>query len=112
MNDQTGSNETTAMRKTSRGFARMEFIDRNGVACSLQKSSLAFEDCIWLGADEIGLKKFSPGAGGWTDVPLEQTPHGVTHIANTRMHLSREQVAALLPHLLRFVETGELEDQT
>jgi len=96
------------MRK-ARGFDRMEFADRNGVACSLQKSSLAFEDCIWLGANEIGLKRFEPGGGGWTDVSLEQDePHGVTHIANTRMHLSREQVASLLPYLQRFVETGEL----
>jgi len=86
----------------------MEFTDRNGVGCSLQKSSMAFEDCIWLGANEIGLKRFTPGAVGWQDVPLENTPYGVTHIANTRMHLSREQVAALLPHLHRFVETGEL----
>ena len=27
---------------------------------------------------------------------------------NSRMHLSREQVAELLPHLQRFVESGEL----
>ena len=37
-------------------------------------------------------------------------PHGVTHNANTSMHLSREQVAALLPMLQRFVETGEIDD--
>jgi len=97
------------MGKTERGFDRMEFKDRNGVDCSLQKSSLATEDCIWLGCNEIGLKRFAPGAGGWTDVPLEQNgPYGVVHSANTRMHLSREQVAAMLPALQRFVETGEL----
>ncbi len=28
---------------------------------------------------------------------------------NSRMHLTRDQVAELLPHLQRFVETGELE---
>lgn len=100
---------TPTMSKTSRGFDRMEFSDRNGVSCSLQKSSLASEDCIWIGANEIGLKRFAPGAGGWTDVPLEQdAPYGVVHIANTRMHLSREQVADLLPYLQRFVDTGEL----
>lgn len=37
-------------------------------------------------------------------------PHGVTHNANTPMHFSREQVAALLPMLHRFVETGEIDD--
>ena len=33
---------------------------------------------------------------------FEMDPHGVTH-ANTSMHHSREQVAALLPMLQRFV---------
>jgi hypothetical protein len=100
---------TDLMDKTSRGFDRMKFADRNGVACSLQKSSLAFEDCIWLGCNEIGLKRFTPNGAGWEDIPLENDgPYGVTHMANTRMHLSREQVAALLPHLQKFAETGEL----
>ena len=27
---------------------------------------------------------------------------------NSRMHLTRDQVAELLPHLQKFVETGEL----
>jgi hypothetical protein len=102
MTDQT-------MGRTERGFARMEFTDRNGVTCSLQKSSLAFEDCIWLGCNDIGLKRFTPGNVGWEDIPLiNDAPYGITHIANTRMHLSREQVAMLLPHLQRFVEAGEL----
>ena len=99
----------TTMGKTERGFSRMEFKDRNGVDCSLQQSSLAFEDCIWFGCNDIGLKRFTPGGVGWEDVPLaNEGPHGVAHIANTRMHLNRDQVAALLPHLQRFVETGDL----
>lgn len=73
-----------------------------------QKSSIATEDCIWLGAREIGLKRFVPYAGGWSDVDLEHDPHGITHVANNRMHLSREQVAGLLPVLKRFAETGEI----
>lgn len=97
------------MNKTERGFALHEFTDLYGVGCKLQKSSLATEDAIWLGAKEIGLKKFMPYAGGWKDVELEMDPHGVNHIANTSMHLSREQVAALLPMLQQFVETGEIE---
>lgn len=97
------------MGKTERGFSRMEFTDRNGVKCSLQQSSLAFEDCIWLGCSDIGLKRFTPGSLGWEDIKLENDgPHGVVHIANTRMHLNRDQVAVLLPHLQRFVETGDL----
>lgn len=89
---------------TNRGFALVKFADANGKACSLQKSSLATDDCVWLGCDDIELKHFTPGIG-WSDVPLTDN-----HIANTRMHLSRETVAALLPLLQRFIETGELEE--
>jgi hypothetical protein len=96
------------MKHTERGFALHEFTDRNGVKCSLQKSSIATEDCIWLGCNEIGLKRIEPG-GGWKDVPLAQEGlGGVTHIANTRMHLTRLQVEKLLPILDRFVATGEI----
>jgi hypothetical protein len=42
-------------------------------------------------------------------VDFEMDPHGVTH-ANTSMHHSREQVAAPLPMLPRFVETREIDD--
>lgn len=63
---------------TERGFVRGEFTDHYGLACSLQKSSLATRDCIWLGVDDH------------------------------RMHLTQEHVAALLPMLQHFVETGEL----
>lgn len=97
------------MNRTDRGFAIHDFTDLYGVKCRIQKSSLATEDAIWLGAREIGLKKFTPYAGGWQDVELEMEPMGVTHVANTSMHLSREQVAALLPMLQRFVETGEID---
>jgi hypothetical protein len=37
--------------KTERGFGRGEFMDRYGVPCSIQESSLATEQCIWLGCD-------------------------------------------------------------
>jgi len=92
--------------EASRGFKYVEFEDRNGEPCSLQESGLATDDCIWLGCDEIGLKKFTPYKG-WEGVELQQDhPYGITHVANNRMHLNREQVAALLPFLQRFVETG------
>jgi hypothetical protein len=40
------------IERTSHGFAIVKFTDRYGVDCSLQKSSLAFEDAIWLGTSE------------------------------------------------------------
>lgn len=61
-----------------RGFLRGQFTDRYGFPCSIQKSSLATEDCIWLGRDLV------------------------------RMHLTREMAAELIPLLQHFVETGEL----
>lgn len=74
---------------TSRGFARGEFLDRYGEKCSIQKSSLATEDCIWLGCDH---ETFTPGG-----MP-----------AGARMHLTREMAADLIPLLVKFVETGDL----
>lgn len=92
--------------RTPRGFAIMHFIDRNGVACTLQKSSLATEDCIWLGSDDINLKHFKAGEG-WKDVPLPFS-HEEHWIATNRMHLTQDQVKALLPALKHFAKTGEL----
>lgn len=96
-------------KTTHRGFRLNEFDDANGVPCSLQMSSIiADEGHIWLGCDELGLKKFTPYKG-WEDVALENNaPHGGYHIANTRMHLSQSDVAAILPALQYFVDTGEL----
>ena len=42
---------TIKMEKTERGFLRGEFTDRYGHECSIQESSLATEECIWLGCD-------------------------------------------------------------
>ncbi len=90
-------------RTTARGFGIIDFRDDNDTACNVQKSSSAMFDCIWLGAAEIGLKRLTPGKG-WEDVPL--APGAC--VANNRMHLSQRQVAALLPILQHFAETGEL----
>lgn len=94
--------------KTDRGFAIAEFTDARGQTCSLQKSSRADDDHVWLGCDEINLKRFEPYKG-WSDVKLEQdAPNGITHIANTRMELTRDMVRKLLPALQHFADTGEL----
>jgi hypothetical protein len=76
---------------TERGFSRYEFRDRYGCSCSLQKSSLATEDAIWLGCNE-------------------PTVHHVTDRASCRMHLTRGDVAALLPILHHFMMTGEVSE--
>lgn len=98
---------------TGRGFAVLTFTDRYGAACSLQQSSLATEAAVWFGPDDAAPKVLASQAAslgvetsertGWVPYPI---PPGVS--LTTRMHLTREQVAALLPYLQRFVETGEL----
>lgn len=89
--------------KTNRGFTLLEFEDRYGVKCSLQKSSLATEDAIWFGCNDADPRVMLPGTG-WTPIKMP-----TEYAANTRMHLTQEQVRTLLPYLQRFAETGELE---
>lgn len=90
------------IKETSRGFARIDFKDQYGIGCSLQKSSLATEDCIWLGCNEANPKVLIPGIG-WQ--PIEM-PDG--YIADTRMHLTQEMAKELIKHLQTFVDTGDL----
>ncbi len=66
------------IQNTGRGFAIASFQDFYGVSCSIQDSSLAEYDAIWLGGND------------------------------NRMHLTREQVAQLLPLLRAFVEHGSI----
>ena len=88
--------------KTERGFAIINFVDRYDNKCSLQKSSLAFEEAIWLGVDDTKFTIFEDERMGkyiTTKLPKNFS-------VNTRMHLTQEQVKELLPHLQKFVETG------
>lgn len=96
------------MPRTKRGFSYKNFKDGNGIDCSIQKSSSAMRDMIWLGADDIGLKKFIP-FDGWKDIATEDNHiTGISYVANNRMHLGRKEVKKLLPLLQKFVETGEI----
>jgi len=98
---------------TNRGFDIFTFTDRYGEGCSLQKSSLVSEDAIWLGIDDPSPKIMASEASlhgvdtdatvGWVEYPI---PKEV--LVSTRMHLTREQVAELLPVLQHFADTGEL----
>jgi hypothetical protein len=89
-------------KRTNRGFDVIEFTDEYKNSCSLQKSSLATADCIWFGCNDADPKVLVPGQS-WQPVPM---PEG--YQANTRMHLSRTMVKRLLPHLIRFAETGDI----
>jgi hypothetical protein len=92
---------------TERGFEIIEFMDRYNSKCSLQKSSLATEDAIWLGVDDANpqiMASKTPGGGtGWVSYPISEDV-----LFTTRMHLTRKQVKKLLPFLKKFVKTGDL----
>ena len=87
---------------TNRGFTIIEFSDFNNAKCSLQKSSIATSDNIWLGVVDADPRVLVRGEG-W--MPLQLPDEA---LLTTRMHLSREQVIQLLPILQRFAETGEV----
>ncbi|MFJ3050879.1 hypothetical protein [Pseudomonas nitroreducens] len=86
---------------TYRGFPMICFKDQYGAVCSLQISSLAEPTCCWLGVDNPSIQVMEQGKG-WQPVKL---PAGA--LVGSRMHLSQEQVLALLPHLVAFAESGE-----
>lgn len=93
--------------KTSRGFDLITFKDLYHTLCSLQKSSLASEDAIWFGVDDVSPRilasKIHLGGTGWLPYPISSDVE-----FTTRMHLSREQVAQLIIYLQHFADTGEL----
>jgi hypothetical protein len=82
--------KTITIKANERGFLSGDFQDLNGILCSIQRSSLATDNAIWLGVHPA---------------PDEHEKRGY---GPTRMHLNRQGVAALLPLLQHFVETGEL----
>lgn len=86
---------------TERGFAIARFEDRYQKKCSIQKSSIAFEDCIWLGVDDP--KPEILKEGGWVAYKI---PKEVS--IKTRMHLTQDNVRALLPLLIEFARNGDL----
>lgn len=79
-----------------RGFARWEFTDRYGEKCSIQDSSLATENAIWLGINRVAI----------TEENLVEED-GVKY-ALGRMHLTQQQAKKLVPILQYFAEHGSL----
>lgn len=96
-----------------------EFLDKYGAKCSIQKSSAAMYDAIWLGIDNADPKimvsdAIKMGIHGAADRVGEERNGWMTYIIpdevslNTRMHLTQEMVQAMLPTLQAFAETGDL----
>lgn len=91
--------------KNERGFAFSKFKDRSGYNCLIEKSSLATEECIWLGVDDSKLTIFDDEKM----IKCINTKLPENWRVNTQMELTRKQVADLLPLLQNFVNTGNLE---
>lgn len=102
-------------KRTARGFSSYEFNDRYNEECSLQESSLATEAAIWFGINDANPQIMASDAAahgvqtnettGWVPYPV---PDAV--LMSTRMHLTQQQVADLLPILQHFAETGQLPE--
>lgn len=101
--------------RTNRGFSRGTFVDDGGMECSIQESSSGVR--IWLGCNDIGLKTFVPYGEGWKDRSEDDIRAAIkSHfgvevtdiLANTRMHLNKQQAKKLIPLLQNFVKTGWL----
>jgi hypothetical protein len=67
--------------KTLRGFSLIEFEDHNAQACTIQKSSIATKDLVWMG------------------------------IGENRMHISQSDARKIAKILLHFAETGDLPEK-
>lgn len=95
---------------TERGFVRGDFVDRNGIECSIQESSAADEACIWLGCNDAAPRVCIPGGDpAWRLLSIPEFLLGLEIVYNTRMHLTRAQVEALLPVLQKFFDSGKLQ---
>jgi hypothetical protein len=99
--------------QTQRGFSKGSFTDYNSINCSIQESSLATDDCIWLGIDVPRLTVFEDTNMGSAKHSLVESKYIETDLpknwsVDSRMHLTRQQVSDLLPLLQRFVDTGSL----
>jgi hypothetical protein len=100
------------IEKNNRGFGHIQFTDRYGAKCSLQKSSLATEDAIWFGVNDADpqimaskvMQNDEKGVG-WVKYPIHPDV-----VLNTKMHLTQDQVTELLPTLIRFAETGSINE--
>jgi hypothetical protein len=92
---------------TNRGFALIEFEDLYEHQCSIQESSLASKDAIWMGIDDanpqIMASKVREDLTGWLKYPI---PEDV--MLTTRMHIDKEQAKEIIEILQTFVDTGRL----
>lgn len=103
---------------TQRGFIKLLFKDSYNMPCSLQESSNAEDDFIWLGLEDaeplimesdainLGLLIKDGPPVGWMKYPI---PEEV--LLHTRMHLNKEQAIILGLKLLHFGASGDISER-
>ena len=107
--------------KTERGFEVNHFKDTYGLDCSIQDSSIATDDRIWLGVHNAPVKIMKkdiillrtcdiiPEDGtnkyGWCTVELPEEA-----LVESRMHLNRKQARELAEELLYFANNGYIKE--
>lgn len=99
---------------TARGFGIIKFRDDYDAPCSIQQSSNAGRNCLWIGIDDAAPKILHGNArrlgvechvnSGWVPYPI---PEEV--LLSTRMHLNEKQVKALIKTLQGWIDTGDLK---
>lgn len=81
----------TQVERGNRALVRWEGTDNNGCAFSLQESSVATEELLWLGPEQMLNQDGQP----------VRIPQG-----SMRMHIDREAAGEIGRHLLGFAEEG------
>ena len=103
--------------ETQRGFIKLLFKDSYNKLCSLQESSNAEDNYIWLGIEDadplimtsdaikVGLVSNKDISNGWMNYSI---PKEV--LLTTRMHLNKEQATILGLKLLHFGASGDISE--
>ena len=93
------------VKKTQRGYNIVNFTDSQRLECKLQKSSIADENRIWFGIKNPRLTIYQDEKKGkYMTVKMPDNWD-----VDSYMHLNQEQVKEILPALIKFANTGELE---
>ena len=111
--------------KNLRGFEVKHFNDMYDEDCSIQESSLATDDCIWLGIHTPKIRvmckdmpafieKMDSLRQTWKDIPdcgWYEINLPEEAFVDSRMHLNKEHAEMLIKELQYFVATGRLIEE-
>lgn len=98
-------------KTTARGFTYGTFTDLYGAECSIQNSSLATDDAIWLGIDDPNPMIMASQASAYgvdTDETTGWVPYPIPKevLITTRMHLNKKMAKELVKQLNKFIKDG------